>query len=66
MLVISELLTKSLLSVNELNPIKSHLAMVSRSKSSGRYSVFQAMTTDLVVQASKQVIDKPALSGGDI
>ncbi|XP_014600411.1 PREDICTED: probable phosphorylase b kinase regulatory subunit beta isoform X1 [Polistes canadensis] len=55
MFVISQLLTASLLHINELDPIRRYLPSYNRPRRAGRYSAFQAKPTigthaDLVVQ----------------
>merc|ERR1719186_543769 len=50
MLIIAELLTNNLLNITELDPIRMHLPSSNRTRITGRYSNFHAMTTDLVVQ----------------
>ncbi|XKL60608.1 hypothetical protein PGB90_007665 [Kerria lacca] len=48
--IISQLLTAGLLHVNELDPIRRFLPSYSQPKKMDRYSAFQSVATDLVVQ----------------
>lgn len=48
--VLSQLLTGGLLHVNELDPIRRYLPSYNRPRRAGRYSAFQGIATDLVVQ----------------
>ncbi|XP_066584416.1 probable phosphorylase b kinase regulatory subunit beta isoform X2 [Prorops nasuta] len=50
MFVISQLLTASLLHINELDPVRRYLPSYNRPRRAGRYSAFQGTHTDLVVQ----------------
>ncbi|XP_058795642.1 probable phosphorylase b kinase regulatory subunit beta [Phymastichus coffea] len=50
MFVIAQLLTASLLHINELDPIRRYLPSYNRPRKAGRYSAFQGTHTDLVVQ----------------
>ncbi|XP_020296477.1 probable phosphorylase b kinase regulatory subunit beta isoform X2 [Pseudomyrmex gracilis] len=50
MFVIAQLLTASLLHINELDPIRRYLPSYNRPRRAGRYSAFQGTHTDLVVQ----------------
>ncbi|KAJ8726503.1 hypothetical protein PYW07_001201 [Mythimna separata] len=48
--VLAQLLTGGLLHVNELDPIRRYLPSYNRPRRAGRYSAFQGIATDLVVQ----------------
>ncbi|CAG9098416.1 hypothetical protein JYU34_002377 [Plutella xylostella] len=50
MFVLAQLLTGGLLHVNELDPIRRYLPSYNRPRRGGRYSAFQGIATDLVVQ----------------
>ncbi|XP_060808968.1 probable phosphorylase b kinase regulatory subunit beta isoform X3 [Amyelois transitella] len=50
MFVLAQLLTGGLLHVNELDPIRRYLPSYNRPRRAGRYSAFQGIATDLVVQ----------------
>ncbi|XP_061382467.1 probable phosphorylase b kinase regulatory subunit beta isoform X1 [Danaus plexippus] len=48
--VLAQLLTGRLLHVNELDPVRRYLPSYNRPRRAGRYSAFQGIATDLVVQ----------------
>ncbi|XP_059060588.1 probable phosphorylase b kinase regulatory subunit beta isoform X2 [Achroia grisella] len=48
--VLAQLLTGGLLHINELDPIRRYLPSYNRPRRAGRYSAFQGIATDLVVQ----------------